>query len=393
MVMPMSWEIFLKTITDFHCLTADQTEALLARLAEKNRGKSETAVAIDMDVEIPAFKKRMTAVYEKFAPSCPELKSRGRGKFEKLRAWLVKNYQQWKETGKLDLPKESEKPEDTPSNTIEANKSLYRDKPSLVGPPPQHIASNPFGKQGRITDPKEFFDRTDLLHKLFELLEKGSNCSLVGESEIGKSSILSMVCKWGSERLQLSPDAFIYLNMQIIHNEEQFFQALCDELKIETRRGYELARALQGKRYILCIDEIEKMTSQEHFTGNERSELRGLAEGSDSPFTLVIASRSPLNELFPDSDGMTSPLYNICRRLDVKPFSHDEARDFLKHRLRGTGVSFTDSQIDQLLKNSECHPARLQNAAAELYDAKLYDAELYDAELYDAKLYDKETPA
>ncbi|MGK7901122.1 MAG: CHAT domain-containing protein [Hormoscilla sp.] len=237
--------------------------------------------------------------------------------------------------------------------------------------PRDEFPRNPFGKKGRITNPKEFFGRKELLDELFEKLARGVNCSLVGESEIGKSSILSMVCHWGPEKIglpRLPPDAFIYLDMQIIHHEDQFFQALCDELKIETCRGYELARALRGKRYILCIDEIEKMTRQEHFTGDERSELRGLAEGDNAPFKLAIASRSPLNALFPDSDDMTSPLDNICRQLNVGPFSEKEAREFLNHRLRGTGVFFTDREIDELVQKSECHPARLQEAAAELYD-------------------------
>ncbi|RCJ30609.1 hypothetical protein A6770_21220 [Nostoc minutum NIES-26] len=173
---------------------------------------------------------------------------------------------------------------------------------------------NPFGLRGRITDPTKFFNREELIRQIFEELSKGSNLSLVGETQIGKSSILSMICQWGAERLQLPSEAFIYIDMQIIHNELEFFEALCEKLKIDNCRGYKLARNLRGKRHILCIDEIEKMTCKESFTWNLRSELRGLAGDSDSPLSLVIASRSPLKDLFDDCSNETSPLAGICNQ-------------------------------------------------------------------------------
>src|SRR5262245_25439984 len=156
---------------------------------------------------------------------------------------------------------------------------------------------NPFGYVGRITDPALFFGRDDLLRQIFEELEKGCSNSLVGEARMGKSSTLAMICKLGPKRLSLPSDAFIYLDMQVVHDEHDFFEAICDSLRIAACRGFKLARTLRGKRYILCLDEIEKLT-KEQFSGNEREELRGLADGSDAPFKLVIASRVPLENLF-----------------------------------------------------------------------------------------------
>lgn len=367
MVRPMSWEDFLQKIADAHGLTADQRETLLARLAEHNRDKSETAVAISMELDIPAFKKRMTAVYEKFARSCPELDSGGRGKLEKLRAWLVKEYEQWKETGKLIMPEEGEKPEDLPRKTIEANKSPYPEKLPQITRREQHIASNPFGKKGRITNPDEFFGRKELLHRLFEYLAKNGNCVLVGDRQMGKSSILSMVSHWGPQLLNLPPESFIEIDMANVYDEDDFFRALCDELDIPTCRGYELAKTLRGKRYILCLDTFERQ-KKDRFTGDEWWELRGLADGDRVPFKLVLASRLPLNQVFENYPQITSPLENICRQLNVEPFSEKEAREFLDQRLRGTGVSFTESEINQLLEETKCHPARLQQKAASVYN-------------------------
>ncbi len=229
-------------------------------------------------------------------------------------------------------------------------------------------APNPFGWQGRIDAPAIFFDRELLLHTIFEELERGCNLSLVGEAQVGKSSLLAMIAALGPTQLTMPTETFLSIDMQIIYDENDFFEALCCELEIETCRGFKLWRKLQGKRYILCMDEIEKMR-KDRFSGDEREELRGLADGANAPLTLVIASRVSLDELFPDAKGQTSPLANICTPLHVPPFTPEVAQRFIEERLQGTGVMFSAAQINQLVLESGGHPARLQQAAAELYRA------------------------
>jgi hypothetical protein len=224
---------------------------------------------------------------------------------------------------------------------------------------------NPFGTTGRITDPDRFFGREELLRQIFEELDKGVNLSLVGKSQVGKSSLLSMVCALGSERTDLPPEAFAYLSLEWVDDEDDFYEAL----SVKTCRGYKLTRALRGKRHILCLDEMEKMT-WDGFTVRVRSQLRGLADGPAAPLRLVIASRSPLAHLFPDSPELDSPLAGICHQLDVGPFPPDAARAFLIHRLQGTGVTFTESEITTLITQTSGHPANLQRASAELYRSK-----------------------
>lgn len=226
---------------------------------------------------------------------------------------------------------------------------------------------NPFGTRGRIEDPAHFWGRDYLLHDIYAELSKGANMSLVGESEVGKSSILAMISAQGRQAISPPPNGCIYLDMQLIRDDNDFFEAVCDELGIPACRGHKLWRTLRRKRYILCLDEIEKMTKQSYFPGEEREELRGLAEGDTAPFKLVIASRVSLVELFPDRPGITSPLANLCQRREVGPFTPDEARNFVLHRLRGTGCTFTNAQLDDLLVRSGCHPGRLQQMAAELF--------------------------
>jgi hypothetical protein len=230
-------------------------------------------------------------------------------------------------------------------------------------------SANPFGDAGRITDPTRFFDREELLRQAFEELGKGVNLSLVGESQVGKSSLLAMICALGPERLGLPPEAFAYLNLEVVDNEDDFYEALCDALGVATCRGYKLTRALQGRRIVLCLDEVEKM-AWDGFTVRVRSQLRGLADGPEAPLKLVIASRSPLACLFPDSPELDSPLAGICRQLDVGPFAPEVARAFLADRLRNTAVTFTEKEIAALLEEAGGNPAKLQRAAADLYNQK-----------------------
>ena len=248
--------------------------------------------------------------------------------------------------------------------------STHADFPAKVQHSSQGLdAPNPFGDTGRITDPDRFFGREELLRQIFEELNKGVNISLVGESQVGKSSLLSMVCTLGPERMETPPETFAYLSLEWVDDEDDFYEALCDALSIEACRGFKLTRALRDKRHVLCLDEMEKMT-WDGFTVRVRSQLRGLADGLAAPLRLVIASRSPLARLFPDSPELDSPLAGICRPLDVRPFSPNVARVFLTRRLRETGVTFTESEIAALLAKTGGHPAKLQHAAADLYNTK-----------------------
>ncbi len=230
---------------------------------------------------------------------------------------------------------------------------------------------NPFGDIGRLTDPNRFFDREELLRQVFEELGKGVNLSLVGEAQVGKSSLLAMICAQGPTRLNRPAADFAYLSLEWVDNEADFYTALCDTLALEeTCRSFKLTRALRGRRYILCLDEIEKM-AWAGFTVTLRSHLRGLADGGDTPLTLVIASRSPLSRLFPDSPELTSPLAGICHQLNVGNFSAETARAFLLSRLEPTGVTFSEADLTHLLAESGGHPGRLQRAAADLFKAYL----------------------
>ncbi len=223
--------------------------------------------------------------------------------------------------------------------------------------------TNPFGDKGRIENPSRFFEQKNLLNKVFGELEKGTSLSLIGDEQTGKSSLLYHV----SEK----EPHFIYLDMQKVHDEGDFFKALCSEIGIAEIRGSELFRVLKndGKKSVLCIDNIERLTNK-LFSGDERVELRGLAEGADAPLTLLIASRRSLNELFLDSSNDYSPLYGICHTIEMPPFSQKEVHKFIETRLHSTGKQFAEVDFKTLWQESQGHPARVQEVAKALFEQR-----------------------
>jgi hypothetical protein len=231
-------------------------------------------------------------------------------------------------------------------------------------------SSNPFSDRVRIEDPTRFFGRTEFLRRLQEDLQKGMSLAVVGETQIGKSSILQYLYRRGTHQWRGKPSKFVYMDMQLIDRDEDFQSALCHHFGIETNCSmFQLDRELKrrGQKYILCLDEVE-MLSHEMFSFKVRANLCGLANGDSAPLILVTATRSPLNIIFPDRPSETSPLASLCQQRDVLPFDKQETIDFIHLRLEPTGVRFSDRDIAEIYQQTNGHPGQLQLAAADLFD-------------------------
>ena len=233
--------------------------------------------------------------------------------------------------------------------------------------PPMVYPTNPFTPtSGRITNPKNIFDRQREVQQALDYLRSGSSVVFIGGSGVGKSSLLTLLKERAETELRRTP---ILLDMQNLHSEDDYYAALCEEVGIATVRGRELERALRGRRLLLLLDEIEKMT-WDGFSHNLRAELRGLAEGEDAPFKLALVARSPLDRLFPDSERNTSPLAGICQQIPVKPWDDATARAFIQQRLSSTPVRFSNDEIKHLFESSNGLPLHLMRAAFNLYRTK-----------------------
>jgi len=122
---------------------------------------------------------------------------------------------------------------------------------------------------------------------------------------------------------------------------------------------------------ILYIDEFEKAGDLKRFSPDFWGMLRSYAQ--ESGFTLVMATRQPLKDIEQEinSHPTTSPLHNIFQtEIKLGPFSEEESRGLINRSLEGTGISFTEEEIDKIITQSGNHPARLQALCYDLYNIK-----------------------
>jgi hypothetical protein len=241
----------------------------------------------------------------------------------------------------------------------------------LTTPKPTLELINPFiPRQGRVEDAQLFFGRKREIQRIFEVLNSGSSVVIVGDEGIGKSSLLWAICQQAENQLQRQP---AFLDLNCVHDEEEFYKALCYEMGIPESKGYMLTRNLRDKRVLLAIDNVGKLSWQ-GFTRQVRDYLRGLAEGSN--LRLVLAATEPLDKLFNDSqdNGKTSPLAGICQEENIKPWDKTSIHDFISCRLAMTSVSFAEEEIMQLIQESGGHPRQLMQLCYLTYSRYLAGA-------------------
>jgi hypothetical protein len=227
---------------------------------------------------------------------------------------------------------------------------------------------NPFfPQQGRVDNLELFFNRDREIRRVFEVLNSGSSVALIGEEGIGKSSVLWKICQQAESCLH-SPRQSVFLDLNWVNDENDFYCALCHEVGIPESKDYSLTRNLRDRRILLAIDNVGKMT-WEGFSRGVRDRLRGLAEGSNAPLKLILAASEPLERLFNDSqdEGKTSPLAGICQEENLKPWDEATARAFIDARLAVTSVRFTEEEIIQLVQESGGHPRQLMQLCYQTY--------------------------
>ncbi len=269
-----------------------------------------------------------------------------------------------------------------PNGTPSPQKSLPNDNPIAELEQLNINHNNPFIPQhGKIDDARFFFGREREIRRVFETLNSGSSIAIIGERAIGKSSLLQAIYREAPNQLRY-PRQPIYLDLRNVCDEDDFYRALCGEAGIETAKGYQLQRALESHRFLLLLDQVEKMTSDE-FTNQVRGQLRGLAEGTNCPLRLVVSARNPLDILFPDSEdkNMTSPFKGICIEEPLKQWDDRISRKFIVSRLQADWltpipqpVNFTEAEIAELIAESGGYPQKLMTLCYQTYDRYINDA-------------------
>jgi hypothetical protein len=359
------WQSFLRLeIVTVYGLSRTETAILLAKFPDEKTVKSNKEVAEealaeennDIPINPETVQKQMWRIYnERF---CPKGKREGfsgyndRGSEEKDAAfldWLKQEYSKWRSSQRSAFSTDDRTPV---------------------------ISDNPFIPQtGRVDDPQLFFGREREIRRVLEVLNSNVSVALIGEEGIGKSSLLWAICQQ-AEKLLFSPRQPIYLDLNGVRDEDEFYTALCEEVGIFESSPTMLNRALKNHRVLLAIDNFGKM-AREGFTLELREHLRYLAEGSNASVKMIVAASEPLKRLFNDcqDDITNSPPENIFQDLYIKPWNEATARAFIQARLAMTWVCFAEEETSQLVKESGGHPRRLmrlcyQNYARYVEDVK-----------------------
>lgn len=217
-----------------------------------------------------------------------------------------------------------------------------------------------------IDDPSLVFGRESKVNQALELLRTGSSVVFLGDHGSGRSSLLTLLLDRVSKDLGWKTAR---LDLLLVDDEKSFYRELCKELGVAEAKGYRLKRALNGKRFLLALDEVERMKCK-GFTRNLRDQLRGLAGDASAPLKLAMAASIPLDRLFTDSLDGGSPLAGICQQIEVGPWDFNTARQFLLARLKNTSVTFSESEMEQIFKASAGMPLLLMNQAYHLYRRK-----------------------
>ena len=230
---------------------------------------------------------------------------------------------------------------------------------------PTVIPDNPFNHlTGRIEDSSLVFGRETEIKRIFELLNSNNSVALIGEAEIGKSSLLKVIEAQSISKLQ-QPRKPIYLNLGDVYDEDDFYFAICELVGIPELKGFKLSRELKKHKLLLILDNVEKM-AWDGFTNQIRSQIRALAEGINAPLRLVIAASKPLNSLFSDS-GMVSPFENVCLEESINQWCEQTIRNFIASRLQANPISFSQPEIDKIIQGSNGNPKIAMRLCYDIY--------------------------
>jgi hypothetical protein len=282
---------------------------------------------------------------------------------------------------------------------VEGSGTLNPSRNKEGGHMPQ-LALNPFIYPGPV--PLErFVGREEEIHSLLSRIATGQNTALVGEPNVGKSSLLKKLAECPDCHRRLGKQAdrtlFVFQDCHLLPGSatparfwEQVFSDVWEGCADEQVRsvvnwaaekrefgGYALERvfrvvARRRWRVVLLVDEFDSLLHHEGFnTAEFFGALRSLATRSKG-LALVTASRMPVAEMNRRSEGLNpygSPFFNGFIEVHLRPFDAGGAKALLEGALAGTGVDLSSRDHGFLYAVAGHHPFLLQAAAGALYDA------------------------
>ena len=259
---------------------------------------------------------------------------------------------------------------------------------------------NPFTYGKPISEPARFFGRHHEVEHIFSRLcnSEFESSSIVGDRRIGKTSLLKFVAHpqvRQSYGLATANYLFIYLDLQIIDEQttpirlwqwllRQIAQACSDsdinhlltELACSPAiDSFNLEEAFdaideKGMYIVLLLDEFEHVTENVNFDAAFFYGLRSLA--IHHHLSLVTSSQRELIELCHSQVIRSSPFFNIFATITLGLLLGREALDLVTQLSAGTDVSFSEKDVQLLLRSAGRHPYFLQMACSLFFHLSLH---------------------
>lgn len=237
------------------------------------------------------------------------------------------------------------------------------------------IVTNPYQVGGMIRDREQFVGRDREIREILGRVATMQSVSVVGERRIGKSSLLYHLKDTGSERLRAAgykDYELRYLDVQPLVSAEEFYTHACRLIEgpnqvhgLALGGKDDLEKAVSGRKLMLCLDEFEQ-TVEADFGSEFFKFLRHLAQSGDIAF--IIATKSPLSELYLSDEELTSGFPNVFTTLRLDELAEGEARALVE--TKRNSHSFSSQEVDKILELAGTHPYWLNFVCAQAYEAK-----------------------
>jgi len=250
------------------------------------------------------------------------------------------------------------------------------------------VPQNPYFAKVPLRNPAMFFGRADLLRSVYETVTHRQCVSITGLRGIGKSSFLwyaSLPEVQAGFPFDLSHHLFILLDLRnyLSKTSEDFFHNVGRAIIAGGKKhGLILQSDGQGEDEfssildqieeqdffpVLLLDAFDKVTLNKHFDPEFFEFLR--AHASLGKVSYVTASIAPLSEIC-HSGIAGSPFFNIFYTYLLEALSCVEARDLITVPAQQVGKSFSNPEIDRVLKWAGRHPFFIQCTCYLLWEQK-----------------------
>ena len=258
------------------------------------------------------------------------------------------------------------------------------------------MRGNPFTYGNPISDPHRFVGREREVGQIFGRLrnEEFESSSVVGDRRIGKTSLLRYLADPGvrhAHGLISGRYSFVYVDLQMVDQSMTpdrlwrrlltLMQRHCgDPVMTETVTAlvghrldaFDLDELFQevddnGHHVVFLLDEFERVTANANFGPDFYYGLRSLM--ISHRVALVTSSRLELIELCHNDAVKSSPFFNIFANINLRMFSRVEFELMVDRALAGTTVTFTEPEMESVVRLAGLHPYFLQAACHMLYES------------------------